>query len=596
MLRVKLEHLDPAKDPMHDFRNFLYYHFTEVLGYGEPDPIQYRIADWMQTLAESNDGITRKQVQAMRGCGKSVVACCFIAWLWYCNPTIRVLVLSSVAKKANELAGLVKQLLDSSPLLQHLRPDPERDVLMYRGRKAPTMKKAKNTEDAFDVRGAGPGKDPSFAAYPVFGGWTGSHPDIIIPDDVEIPENSLTVLKRGRLFGKLRECESLIMEGGYILYMGTPQTEESIYNKLDDAGYRICRWPAELPPPDDEVRCRNVDEWLVRRAREEGAGQPSYPERFPMERLLEKKAMGLAYYNLQMLLDTALSDEERYPLKLKNLIVFDTPADMGPSNIVWGTAERITHIEAAGFTGDYLHRPALVEETWLPFQDKLMFIDPSGGGADSVGWCVAAFLNGVIYVLDAGGLAAGSDGTSDAVMAKLAKTAATYDTQRVVVESNYGGGKELSPYAKLLQPHLAKWVGPCEVQPYFVTGRKEPRIIDTLRPIMENHRLVFSERAAKCYELTYQLTHITPEAGALGHDDVIDALHGAVAQFTEHINLDPEVREQQRRHTEAVQQAHEWDQWASRRGFKPAHELTPIKEVRQRDPNRHTRRVGRWRM
>jgi hypothetical protein len=591
MLATKLAHLDPEKDPLHDFRNFLYYVFTLPLDFGDPDEIQYDVADWMQNSPPGEDGIRRLQIQAMRGCGKSVIACAYCAWLWYCNPTIRIVVISSVAKKANEFAGLVKQILDKAELLQHLRPDPEADVTMRHGRKIKSLKKSKNTEDAFDISGCGPGKDPSFAAYPVFGGWTGSHPDIIIPDDVEIPENSLTVFKRNRLFEKLRECERLVMEGGVIMYMGTPQTEDSIYDKLDAIGYQIRRWPSELPNCDDEKRTRNVSPWLLARSKVEGAGSPSYPERFPAIRLAEAKAKGLAHYNLQMLLDTTLADHERYPLKLKNLIVFDTPADMGPTNIVWGTAQRMSHIDHGGRDGDDLHAPGFVEPAWAPFQDKTMAIDPKGGGADTVGWAVTATLNGVIYCLDAGGMAKGTSGTADHVMIGLSKIAHTYGVKRVRVESNYAGSKTESAWARLLQPHMAKWNGPTEIILVHVKGQKERRICDILQPLTENHRLVFSEKAARCAELTYQFTHITRDAGALGHEDELDALASAVEPFLAMCVMDPEVRDANEKEAAALAVAKEFDTWAAKNTGPGKAQAAQSRQSRR--PARQTRRWSR---
>jgi hypothetical protein len=589
-LAAKLAHVDPLKDPFHDFRNMLFYLFSDsVLGFGEPDELQYRIAEWMQHGPVDEDGIVRQQIQAMRGAGKSVIAACYCAWLFYCNPTIRITVVGSGEKKANEFAGLVKQILDRADLLAHLRPDPGEGVVMRHGKAIRSLYKGRNEVDAFNVRGAGPGKDPSFSAYPVFGGWTGAHPDILIPDDVEIPENSLTVGKRVKLFNKLREGESLVMEGGKLMYMGTPQTEESIYNKLDEAGYTIRRWPAELVDPSDEVRSRNVDPWLLDRVHNgEKPGDPSYPERFPLDRLFKKKALGLAYYNLQMLLDTSLADMERYPLKLRDLIVLDTPADMAPTNVLWGTASRITHIEYSSLSGDCLHSPAFVESAYAPYTEVIMAIDPKGGGADTVAYTVAGFLNGIIYILDAGGFAAGTaGGTSDAVMQKLATRALTFGVKRVIVESNWGGSKHESAYAKLLQPHMAKINGPTQIDLHYVSGQKERRIIDALRPVFEAHRLVLSERAAKCTALTYQITHITPDAGALGHDDEIDTLYACVQHFLPLIVLDPEKQEEQRKQNESLRAAEEWDKWTRTKG--PQYGSTPRPMRRQT-----RRRPARW--
>jgi hypothetical protein len=97
MIDVKLVGLDPIENPFHDFRNFLYYIFTEVLLFGPPHPVQYDIADWLQNCPVSDDGIRRAQTQAMRGCGKTVIACAFCVWLWYINPTIRILTMANAA-------------------------------------------------------------------------------------------------------------------------------------------------------------------------------------------------------------------------------------------------------------------------------------------------------------------------------------------------------------------------------------------------------------------------------------------------------------------------------------------------------------------
>ena len=589
MLCTKLEHIDPEEDPFHDFRNFMYYVFTDVLDFGEPDPIQYDIAEYMQDLATSPDGKVRKQIQAMRGCGKSVIAAVFCVWCWYCNPKIRILYIGSNQDLVDASAKLIKDVLDRSPLVEHLRPQDEDQFTLRHGKKIRSLGSATNQTNQFDVRGAGPGRDASFVARPVFGGWTGRHPDLIIPDDCEIPENSLTELKRKRLMAKLLECESLVLDNGMIMYMGTPQTEDSIYMKLHDQGYNIRRWPAELPDPSDARQAHNVSPVLLERAEVEGPGQPSYPERFGTDVLIEKQAKSRAYYNLQMLLNPNLMDDERYPLRLRNAIVFSTPSDMAPSQVVWGTTDVRNDIEHAGRRKDHWVGPGYVSSEWQPYHGKCMYIDPKGGGADSVGYCVAASLNGMIFVLDAGELAAGQSGTSEATMIKLAKLAGEFEVQRVVVESNWGGSKDESTYAKLLQPVMAKHNGPTQIDLNYVTGQKERRILDVLEPLFNVHRIVFSERAAKCVELSRQLARITRDRGSLDHDDIIDALYGAVAQFSDLVVLDPEVREKEYKHQQAVEVAREFDDYTKANTSW----LNPNRGGKLRRPNR-TLGQGRW--
>jgi len=84
------------------------------------------------------------------------------------------------------------------------------------------------------------------------------------------------------------------------------------------------------------------------------------------------------------------------------------------------------------------------------------------------------------------------------------------------------------------------WPGGCTIQESeWAKGHKEGRIIDTLEPVMTQHRLVMDEALIRSdvrstdhvYSLMYQLTHITRDRGCLKHDDRVDALAGAVAYW-----------------------------------------------------------------
>jgi hypothetical protein len=81
------------------------------------------------------------------------------------------------------------------------------------------------------IKGA---KDPSVAAYGMNAGMTGAHADIIIADDLEIPENSMTREAREKIRERVRGFESLINDGDHckIIMVGTPQTMESMYFEL----------------------------------------------------------------------------------------------------------------------------------------------------------------------------------------------------------------------------------------------------------------------------------------------------------------------------------------------------------------------------
>ena len=111
-----------------------------------------------------------------------------------------------------------------------------------------------------------------------------------------------------------------------------------------------------------------------------------------------------------------------------------------------------------------------------------------------------------------------------------------------------GGGM----FAELLKPFLMRY-HPCEVQDVRNTKTKELRIIDILEPVMNSHRLIIDQKVVeKDYrsnpneaperklklQLFYQMSRITKHRGSLVHDDILDALSGAVAYWTDYMNQD----------------------------------------------------------
>ena len=86
--------------------------------------------------------------------------------------------------------------------------------------------------------------------------------------------------------------------------------------------------------------------------------------------------------------------------------------------------------------------------------------------------------------------------------------------------------------------------------------QKERRIIDTLEPAMNQHRLIidkslvrkdFESTPEAKYKLFYQLTRITRDRGALAHDDRLEALSMAVTYWTQQMAKDTELVEREHR-------------------------------------------------
>jgi hypothetical protein len=187
---------------------------------------------------------------------------------------------------------------------------------------------------------------------------------------------------------------------------------------------------------------------------------------------------------------------------------------------------------------------------YSPWQGVFMFIDPAGTGKDETAYAIVAHLNGTLFLKELVGL---PGGYADNNLVAIAQAAKRHGVNRIVDESNFGDGM----FGRLLQPHLARAGHPCAVEEIRATGQKELRILDTLEPVVQQHRLavdpkVFEqdnyragtlpELQARWYTLAYQMTRITRERGALAHDDRVDALAGAVGLWVESMakNVDVE--------------------------------------------------------
>lgn len=474
-----------------------------------PHPCQIEFAKFI-----SGDG-DRLLAMAQRDMGKSNILSALVCWHGYRNPDVKIIVASATEKRAKDIVRQAKAMIKSCPLLTHMAPlkdDLDGELRFNFGNRV--------------VKAA---KDPSVAAYGMNAGMTGAHGDIIIADDLEIPENSVTPEAREKIRDRVRGFESLINEGEHckIVLIGTPQTMESMYFPLiEDGIYELYRVPARVPEMDREGWDLGFPGWL-RDAIDTGKmqpGDPTYPERFPIEELARREIrMGHSIFMLQMMLDPASSDAEKYPLKLGDLIVMPLGTHEGPPRVVWGTTEPARDIKSPGIGADHFHRPIFFTnpKEWIPYEHGVMWIDPAGHGGDEVGYAVVKALGGNAYVLRAGGL---DGGYSDATIRKLIGYAQECGIQRIVVEKNWSDGL----YAKQVQNIIAILGLKISVEGETVRGQKESRIIDTLEPIMNGHRLIVDESVAKDRELMYQISHISRERGCLRKDDRVDALAGAI--------------------------------------------------------------------
>tara|TARA_R110002020_G_scaffold97954_1_gene233581 strand:- start:212 stop:1852 length:1641 start_codon:yes stop_codon:yes gene_type:complete len=514
---------------LENFKNFLYLCW-KFLNLPEPTPIQYDIADYLQ----SNE--RRLVIEAFRGVGKSWITSAFVCHQLLLNPQRNILVVSASKNRADDFSTFTQRLINEMPILQHLIPRDDQ----------------RHSKISFDVAPALASHAPSVKSMGITGQLTGSRADLIIADDVESANNSQTQLMRDRLSETVKEFDAIIKpDVGRIIFLGTPQTEMSLYNTLEERGFKTKIWTALYPTKEQTIGYGSKLSKIISNITDK-EGKPTDPQRFDDVDLLERlSSYGRSGFNLQFMLDTTMSDSNRYPLKLNDLIVASgcTTWDKAPAQIQWASGTQQLkgidpEIPNVGLKGDYYVAPLHLSDEYAPFEGVAMSIDPAGRGEDKTAYAVLKMLHGVLYLTDIGAL---DGGYSDSTLEELSSIAKRNKVNNVVIESNFGDGMATA----LLKPVMAK-IHPCQIEEVRHNIQKEKRIIDTLEPIMNGHRLVVDENTIKedfklepNHQLFRQLTRITRDRGALRHDDQIDALAIAANYWVERMDRDQTLSYQQ---------------------------------------------------
>lgn len=513
------------------FCNFVW----KTIGLPPLTPIQNDIAKTLQH-PHSN----RMIIMGFRGVAKSFITCAYVVWSLWRDPQVKVMIVSANKERADANATFIKKIINEIPFLDYLK----------------AREGQRDTQNLFDVGPSKPDHSPSVKSVGIKGQLTGSRADIIVADDVEVPSNSFTQVLRDQLFELVKEFDA-VLKPGYdkkIIYLGTPQNEMSLYNELQERGYTATIYPARYPY-DDAYRATygtKLAPFIAKKYEENPkryAGKPTDPTRFSEEDLQKRElSYRKAGFALQFMLDTSLSDADRYPLKLKDLLVGMFSLDEAPMKLNWlpDPSKKVPISEAPvmGLKGDCYYYYFKASDEIQPYSYKMLAIDPSGRGQDATGYAVLYYLNGFVYVMEVGGL---MGGYSDVVLNNLARIAKTYKVSEVIVEGNWGDGM----YLKLFEPILKKVYPDCGLTEVKSKGQKELRIIDTLEPVISNHKMCVTPQCIlKDFQSTpegdykyscfYQLTRITVDKGALVHDDALDALAIGVQYLNSMMGVDPD--------------------------------------------------------
>ena len=511
-----------------DFKLFLQALWAE-LGLPSPTRAQYAIADYLQ------NGPKRLQVQAFRGVGKSWITGAFVLWTLFNDPERKVMIISASKERADNMSIFLQKLIIDTPWLKHLQPKSD---------------DSRWSRISFDVN-CSPHQAPSVKSVGITGQLTGSRADLMILDDVEVPGNSLTEFMREKLLQLCTEAESILTpkSDSRIMYLGTPQTTFTIYRRLAERNYRPLVWPARYPRQDKLSKYEGILAPEIQEDVDMGAEEwAPTDDRFTDEDLIEREAsMGRSNFMLQFQLDTTLSDAQKFPLKMADLIVTSVNPNTAPENIIWCSdpSKVIRDAPTVGLPGDYFYSPMQLVGEWSSYDETICSVDPSGRGTDET---AAAFLsqrNGLIYLHE---MSAYRDGYSDSTLLDILSKCRDYGVTSLVIETNFGDGI----VGELFKKHLINTKQNINIEEVRANVRKEDRIIDSLEPVLNQHRLIIDRGVIEwdyasnkdspaeerlLYMLFYQMSRMCRDKRAVKHDDRLDCLAQGVKYFTDALSI-----------------------------------------------------------
>ena len=510
-----------------DFKLFLQA-LWEQLDLPSPTRAQYAIADYLQ------NGPKRLQIQAFRGVGKSWITGAFVLWTLFNDPEKKIMIISASKERADNMSIFLQKLIIETPWLKHLQPKAD---------------DSRWSRISFDVN-CSPHQAPSVKSVGITGQMTGSRADLMILDDIEVPGNSMTELMREKLLQLCTEAESILTpkDDSRIMYLGTPQTTFTVYRKLSERNYRPFIWPARYPKnntPYEGLIAPQLQEDI-----DNGAApwEPTDPDRFDTEDLQEREAsMGRSNYMLQFQLDTTLSDAEKFPLKMSDLIITSVNPSKAPDNIIWCSDPKnlLKDLPTVGLPGDYFYSPMQLQGEWTEYSETICAVDPSGRGTDETAACYLSQKNGLIYLHE---MRAYRDGYSDNTLLDILKGCKKYNAKTLVVETNFGDGI----VSELFKKHLQQTKQNIFVDEVRANVRKEDRIIDSLEPVLNQHRLIVDRGVVEwdyssnkdsapesrlLYMLFYQMSRMCRMKFAVKHDDRLDCLAMGVKYFTDALSI-----------------------------------------------------------
>ena len=539
-------------------------------------PLQSDIAEYMQF------GHKYRMVQAQRGEAKTTLAALYCVWQLIQDPSYRILIVSAGGKQASDISLLITRIINHWHLLCWMRPD--------------TTLGDRDSSISFDVHSAikGVDKSASVSCVGITANFTGFRADLLLADDIEVPTNSETQVKRETLIERTKEFSAICTKGA-IMYLGTPQNKDSVYRTLPMRGFDVRIWAGRYPTNAELERYgagTQVAPYIMKRLLENpelqigggvdgSRGQPTDPKHID-EFTLQAKELdyGEEGFNLQFMLDTTLADALRTKIRISDMPVVGCDHMTAPEVLSWAAnpSNALTTAQLTPATvGFSMYNAVGVSDNYVPYITKVMTLDPAGSGGDELSFAAGGATNSYIYLFSVGGF---RGGTTEENIHNVIKLMLELDIQLLDIERNMGHGtvtalfvshldklkikckigdeelKEEMLELGLTLPMLQNRISLMGISDYWVGGQKEKRIIDTVSPVTRRHKLVVTKQAIEddwkyClghspekrlqYSAFQQLGNITYDRNSLVHDDRADCVQRLVERLSPFLSVDEEA-------------------------------------------------------
>jgi hypothetical protein len=439
-------------------------------------PIHLRILNWLETSYEKLD--TRLLLMAFRSCGKSTLVGIFCAWVLYRNPNMRMMVLAADDALARKMVRNVKRIIERHPLTAGLKPQ---EIDQW-------------GSDRFTVKRGQELRDPSMLARGITSNITGARADMIIYDDVEVPNTSNTVEEREELRERLTESRFILTPQGFQIYVGTPHTYDTIYATNMDT-QKVDQGDAFL---NDFQSC------IVPILNDEG--ESAWPNRFPIADInAMRKQVGPNKFASQMMLQPVNIAEGRldvtklhfyqgdldYKEVTQKPILFLNGKQLVSCSAWWDPAFGSAHGDASVFA--------------------LVFTDEDG----------QYYLHHIEYIRVK---ASDKDDEATQQCKKICDLISRFFVPYITIEIN-GIGKFLP---SILRRELRAAGVNCAVVEHTSRTNKSHRILESFDAVMAAQALNINE-SVKATPFLTEMREWNPSAKN-GRDDGVDAVAGALSQ------------------------------------------------------------------